>query len=268
MEERYTKEQKTILQNLSIAIKIDEQRYAVSHPAKMITEKRGSLSGCLRSLLSHHLLKSIYAWAAHGDLQSFKWNAYVATKIHYIHSVEVEAEAIGREGEYFYALFSDCEPLIQWMIGLAPLNSGQWSYISKVGDSFYRQYQMTLALRGDWPQLIQRCETFLRGMPKGMKRFAVDFRFYLALANGDLAGMRASLTELTSPKVAKVRNEVFELAFACDFVGCHATMYAKIARRHGYVIDIQTPLIPPEWLPLEPLPEYRDPYPFMEQYAI
>ena len=80
--------------------------------------------------------------------------------------------------------------------------------------------------------------------------------------------MQATLEELISPKVAKIRNKVFELAFPSEFISSYATLYAKIARRHGYEIKLNTPLIPQEWLPVAALPGYEDPYEFMRKYVI
>jgi hypothetical protein len=48
----------------------------------------------------------------------------------------------------------------------------------------------------------------------------------------------------------------------------HATLYAKIAWRHGHELAVDTPMIPKEWLPVQPLAAYEDPYEFMRAYEI
>jgi len=93
-------------------------------------------------------------------------------------------------------------------------------------------------------------------------------RFYLALAQQDKAAMESALAELTSPKVAKVRNDVFELTVASKFVSPFACVYAKVASRHGHALDIDTVLIPKPWLPVSPLSAYADPYDFMRKWTI
>ena len=80
--------------------------------------------------------------------------------------------------------------------------------------------------------------------------------------------MESALAELTSPKVARVRNEVFELTVASRFVAPFASLYMKVASRHGYTLDIDTVLIPKAWVPVSPLPEYLEPYEFMRQWVV
>jgi hypothetical protein len=76
--------------------------------------------------------------------------------------------------------------------------------------------------------------------------------------------VRTILTELTSPKVAKVRNSEPALGFTERLIATHAVIYAKIAWRHGFRVKIDTPWIPAAWLPVDPLSQYVDPYGFMK----
>jgi hypothetical protein len=115
-------------------------------------------------------------------------------------------------------------------------------------------------------RLAERAEHFLQAIPPKMKSYAVDQRFYLALAKGNPGAMQEALTELTSPKVNEVRRNRLDFAFSDPFIATLATMYAKIAWRHGFRIEVETPLIPKEWLPVTPLNNYEDAYPFMREY--
>ncbi|HEE5406538.1 TPA: immunity 49 family protein, partial [Acinetobacter baumannii] len=100
------------------------------------------------------------------------------------------------------------------------------------------------------------------------KKYLIDHRFYLALANGDKSEMENVLTELTSPKIAKVRNFEFAFTFTEHFIATHAVIYSKLAWRNGYQLNIDTPWIPKEWLPVEPLAEYPEPWEFMREFDI
>ncbi|CAG2271366.1 hypothetical protein BCCR75502_01618 [Burkholderia sola] len=80
--------------------------------------------------------------------------------------------------------------------------------------------------------------------------------------------MEATLQELTSPKVAKVRNAEHAFGFTEKLIGTHAVIYAKIAWRHGLRVRVDTPWIPEEWLPIEPLDNYLDPYEFMGNFKV
>lgn len=47
-----------------------------------------------------------------------------------------------------------------------------------------------------------------------------------------------------------------------------ATVLAKIAYRHGYELDIDSPYVPKELLPVQPLTDYIDPFDFMLEYPL
>lgn len=233
----------------------------------LIDQGKGSFEGCLSNLQLIHEEKADYAWFADRDLQDFKLQSYIAAKLKYIRCKHMSEEGLMYEHEYFYALLSDYEPSIQWMMAqpLSPLT--QKRVINPAQDA-YRSYQMTLALKGDWKQLAQRAEVFLSNPPAKMKKYVPDQRFYLALANGNKEGMEAALAEMTAPKVALKRNGDFYFAFAGQFIACFATLYAKIAYRHGHTLALNTPFIPNEWLPRSPLANYPDPYEFMRRYTV
>jgi len=182
------------------------------------------------------------------------------------------------EAEYFYALLSDHEPVIRWMMQQPPHSKLFKQRMVNPNQNEYRYYQLTLALNGQWDELGSRADVFLQDIPAKMKKFAPDMRFYRALAQQDnagmedaqqdKAGMEDALAELTSPKVARVRNEVFELVVASKFVSPFACLYAKTASRYGFNLDIDTDLIPKAWQPHHPLPAYPDPYDFMRAWVI
>ena len=92
------------------------------------------------------------------------------------------------------------------------------------------------ALRGEWERVGSRAQQVIDLAPSAQKKFMVDEHFYLALARGDVGGMEDALTELTSEKMARVRNNQLEFGFTHFFIGTHAVMYAKRAWLHGYQV--------------------------------
>lgn len=234
----------------------------------MIEKGEGSFSGCLRDLKRLHTNIADYAWFANQDLATFKLNSYVLAKFIYMIAKTTGEEGVMHEAEYFYALLSDHEPVIQWMMRQPPHSKLFKQRMLNPNQNEYRYYQLTLALKGQWDKLGRKAEVFLQEPPTKMKKYAPDMRFYLALAQKDKAGMEAALAELTSPKVAKVRNDVFELPVASRFVSPFACLYAKTAQRHGFELDVDTVFIPKAWLPICPLPDYADPYEFMRTWSI
>ncbi|TBO27718.1 hypothetical protein EYS42_16570 [Aquabacterium lacunae] len=234
----------------------------------MIDRGEGSFDGCLSNLKRLHEDIANYAWFGNRDLATFKLQSYLSAKFLYMIAKATSEEGVMREAEYFYALLSDHEPVIRWMMQQSPHSTLFKQRMVNPTQNEYRYYQLTLALNGQWNDLGSRAEMFLQDVPAKMKKYAPDMRFYLALAQQDKAGMESALAELTSPKVAKVRNEVFELVVPSQFVSPFACLYAKAARRYGFELDVDTALIPKEWLPVSPLPAYLDPYEFMRSWSI
>src|SRR6187402_3498155 len=79
--------------------------------------------------------------------------------------------------------------------------------------------------------------------------------------------MHDVLMEMCTPQ-ARRRSFEYESGLTVYFVVMIATMFAKMAWRHGYQLELDTPWIPAEWLPIEPNKFYEDPWPFMKDFDI
>lgn len=268
MSINYTEEQKKNLEEIEVSIKRNEGFNELPTAVQYINEGKGSFSGCVSNLSSLHYDKSHRAWFLSHDLEGFKLQAFIASKLRYIHCMDVEPEGWTAEIRYFEALFSDHEPLIHWRMSLQPDYEQGIKWINNPKDHSFRHWQMTLALRGDWQALKERAELFLSDIPPKMKQFATDQRFYLALSQGDTPAMQNILKEFITPKAVKARDKAYWFGTPSSFISCYATMYAKIAWRHGYQVQLDTPLIPAQWLPVSPLNDYPDPYEFMTKYSV
>ena len=55
-----------------------------------------------------------------------------------------------------------------------------------------------------------------------------------------------------------------ESGFTEDLISTPAVIYAKIAWLHGCKVVVDTPYIPAEWLPMDPLPHYDNHYRFLK----
>ncbi|WP_281214070.1 Imm49 family immunity protein [Shewanella insulae] len=108
-----------------------------------------------------------------------------------------------------------------------------------------------------------------------MARYQIDQEFYLALAKGDMVGMEQALHTLTVP-LAKFRNFDGALVLTQHLMSMFGYIYAKIAWRAGYQVQVDSPYLPMEWLALEGLPHYEELditqgfdlfQPFDEEYA-
>ncbi|WP_460535699.1 hypothetical protein [Chitinimonas naiadis] len=162
-------------------------------------------------------------------------------------------------------LLSDHPELVSWS---SQNCVSTWEKKDSSQHPAFHAYQAILALQGEWAELAERCERVLASPAGRMKKYQVDHRFYLSLAKADVAGMEAALSELTSPTVSKVRN--FEPAFGLTerLISTFGVVYAKIASRHGYQLNLDTPWIPTDWLPMAPLDSYDEPYTFLRDFDL
>ena len=242
---------------------------------ELLNSNLGSREGCLSNVLMHAEAQCLMAWFKRKDLKEHKQWAYVAAKTQRM-IFQIEPWRWFPAFKHLYALLYDNESIVSWYAGHRvpffiqdeergneALNKDDPSLVT------FHSYQALLALRGNWEELRRRCEHIL-SLPEtpGGKDYLVDHRFYLALANGDKTGMETALNYLTSPEVAKNRNREIAFGLTENLIATHATIYAKIAWRYGFEVAIESPWVPREWLPVEPLQQYDDPWSFMQSFDI
>ncbi|MDR0814353.1 MAG: immunity 49 family protein, partial [Bacteroidales bacterium] len=87
-----------------------------------------------------------------------------------------------------------------------------------------------------------------------------DYEFYKALYANDKARMEEILKKMTSPQFHKKRNDNPILS---QYISLPALGYAKLAWRKGIEVEVNSPLIPKELLPIKPLEKYEIPYEFL-----
>jgi hypothetical protein len=232
-----------------------------------IKNNTGSPWGCRNGLENLAITSALMAWFANRDLARCKQWAYVAAKLSRNLYQIAPLTGIYSPGVPFndllMPLLSDHPPLVAWFGFFDGIDVNR---AVKGGTGEFRTYQAKLALRGEWDALAERSERWLSNVPERMKRFAPDNRFHLALARGDVAAMENALAEMVTPKQVLWRNE--HHGYTGWFIVQEAVVYAKIAWRHGFQVQVDTPWIPKEWLPVEPLSHYEDPYSFMKSFDI
>lgn len=235
-----------------------------------ITENKGDVEFCIMRLRSYAHANAIVAWFRDKDLVAFKEWCYISAKLERM-VFQFNPYEWFPAYKFFSPLLSDNEEIISWF------RQHRISYDSTPGarkdrdnpkQPDFHGYQLILALNQEWDRLRERCELILGMELKKDRKYLIDHRFYLALANGDKDEMQAVLTDLTSPKIAKVRNHEFAFTFTEHFIATHAVIYTKLAWRNGYQLKIDTPWIPKEWMPIEPLAQYPEPWEFIKTFDI
>lgn len=229
-----------------------------------VVNNTGNPHACIGLLSDHAYAAALLAWFESCDISAFKQWAYVAGKLDCL--ARRREMAWLRDFHLLMPLLSDHPGLIDWFAHHEEGHDPKF-YLKPSHFADFHSYQIMLALRGEWEPMVRRSEEGLAGTATRLKRFLLDYRFYIALARGDVPVMESLLAELTSPKVARTRNHEFEFGLTEHFISTYGVIFAKLAWRHGYRVQVDTPYIPSEWLPITPLSAYEDIYPFMGEFA-
>jgi hypothetical protein len=235
-----------------------------------ITTNTGSRQGCLLALESHYYARSLLSWFKEGDLQQLRQHAYTSAKLGRLYNQRSNSVWQGAFC-HFMALVSDNEALVDWYSQfISPLYrvTGGKAVRNRVGCPEYHAFQAILALQGKWDLLGERAEYILANPPgKKMAKYQIDQEFYLALAKGDVPAMEQALHTLTVTK-AKIRNFDRALGLTEHLISMFGFIYAKIAWRAGYQVQVDSPYLPMEWLPISPLSRYHEEYDFLADFEL
>ncbi|MCW5651253.1 MAG: immunity 49 family protein [Ramlibacter sp.] len=243
------------IRHIAACIESEVTRGFVDNCVKNVRTGAGNPYISAQLLVTHLIGRGLLAWFRDRDLHLFKQHFYGAAKLQCFVAQRNPSSVV--EQDYLCLLLADSGELLEWFKKYA--QTKELDRDNPKSHSF-RHGQMMYALAGDWEKLESRAQLVLATQPASQKNFIPDERFYLSLARGDVSGMAGALGELTNPKLAKIRNNQFEFGYTHFFIGTHAVMYAKLAWLNGYEITIDTPYIPPEWLPFSPLQAYETPF--------
>ncbi|HNV52503.1 MAG TPA: immunity 49 family protein [Tenuifilaceae bacterium] len=101
----------------------------------------------------------------------------------------------------------------------------------------------------------------LKKLSKNQQELLLDYEFYKALLARDKAKMEEVLEKLVSHKTHKKRNDNPILN---QYISLPALGYAKLAWRKGIEVEVNSPLVPKELLPIKPNESYEIPYDFLK----
>jgi hypothetical protein len=244
---------------------VDGGRNDIAPKVQNIVEGRGNPRACATLLASHAEASAMLSWFGHHDLPAMTHWVYVSGKLIQLYYQMQEDDPDWGRGfpQLLMPLLSNNDALIDWFAHYDLAYDMKRVENHKTLD--FWAYQANVALRGDWKRLIVRCEKVLSDPPKAsnQQKYLLDHHFFLALAQGDVEKMQSTLLELVSPKSIGARSND-ESGYTADLICTSAVIYSKIAWRHGYEIKVDSPYIPSEWLPIEPLTRYDNYYSFLK----
>ncbi len=223
----------------------------------------GSRRGCLHNIQSVFEGKALLSWFSDKDLTLMRRHAYSCAMLERERYQFAPDGWVGAFG-LLMPLMSNHPELIHWHSQyVAPVWSDKpkRNARNRVNAPEYHAFQAHLALQGKFDLLGERAEYILANPPssKSMHKYQEDHRFYLALAKGDMTEMEQVLYELTGPR-AKVRNFDQALTLTAHLLSCWGFIYAKLAWLNGFEVQVDTPYMPMEWMPMTPLTEYQTQY--------
>ncbi|PFH10119.1 immunity protein 49 of polymorphic toxin system [Collimonas sp. PA-H2] len=244
---------------------VDVMSDNIQNPVQHILQGSGNPRACAMSLSAHAQASAMFAWFQYHDLPALKQWCYVASKLDQLYYKMQESDPDWGRGfpQLLKPLLSNNEVLINWFANYDLAYDMKRVENHKTLD--FWAYQANVALRGDWQQLIARCEKVINDPPGSsvLQKYLIDHHFYLALGRGNIAEMEEVLAQIASPKAMRGRTND-ESGFTEDLISTPAVIYSKIAWLHGYQVKVDSPYVPMEWLPMEPLAQYDKHYDFLK----
>lgn len=115
-----------------------------------------------------------------------------------------------------------------------------------------------LVIRGDYEAAQAKIEIGgKKARGKIKKAYETRTDFYSLLMKGDKAALENSITDYFR---IERRNT---MPIVCDFVYPVATFRTKLCWYKNIPVEIEHPMVPMEWMPIDPLPGYDDIYDFL-----
>lgn len=226
----------------------------------------------IRSLVRVHKALALVSFFQDGNLEGLKSHAYKASFLarRVIHFKPYK-QAYAQGYDLLYPLLSESSKLIHWHSQYQLPNFMMDRKKIRCFDLEkyeYHSVQPRLALQKDWTTLVERSEKALATKMKKNKLYEIDHRFYISLAKGDKCGMEDAIHVLTSPKVARHRNNELQWGIEQRLISGWGVILAKLAYWLGYELDIDSPWIPMEWLPISSPNHDEYPYDFLEGFDV
>lgn len=229
-----------------------------------IENNNGSPEGSARNLARHAESKAFHSWFGEHDLRSMQKWFYVSARLDML-VYQFDTDKSGPWGKTLMLrkpLLSNNKSVIRWFAHYDVAYDLTRVEDHKTPD--FLAYQAIVALRGEWPRLLERCHQVLADPPQGseQQKYFGDHKFFLGLARQDKSAMEDALGAMLSPSAVQGRADD-DSGFAADLISTAAVIYAKIAWLHGHEVQADSPYIPPEWLPNSPLEHYDPHYSFL-----
>lgn len=238
----------------------------MSKRADFIRQPTVGIQGGKLAIFSSDLIsKGLYTWFKNDSYIDAKKDFICASRASLL-SCKAYKNPIFSFDDVLFFLLSDSEELITWLsqdVGGLYREDANRVWRNTVNDPRYHKFNFFLALQKKWELLEKRSIYALeQGCSKQFAGVHIHYPFYASLARGDIAGMREVVLDIISPKRLHKQNRTVS-PLSRFYLSAWGTLFAKLAMRNGYDLEIDSPWVPRECLPVEPLVDYETPYDFL-----
>ena len=198
----------------------------------------------------------LYAWFVDQDLAAAKQWFYLAAKLIAVSTTKpVGYSNLWTCHDFMYPLLSDCSEIIELYSTLETPELIKHRDNPKEG--WIKPNIVQVTLKGDYGKLAELIDLLEKKGLKRSKKFNECYiQFFRGLINGNLNEMEHALIYLGKQKSVDPTTE--------DFLAFHAVVLCKIAWLKGYPVQVDSPLVPMAFMPVNPLPFYDDVYEFLK----
>ena len=214
------------------------------------------LGGCYSVLSGYHQRLGVYDYFVEGNLHSLKQHFHVASKLDLASIALDKSQRLEVGSEIFYTLLSDSSEVINAVVNLETpelvreRDNPLWSR--------FHVHMLQLAIRGEDAALREKIEKIAKHGKKPERQASASGQdFYSLLLQRDQAGLE-SLIQNKSARI-KSADPLIE-----DWMSYLGTLQTKLCWLKGIPVQIDSPLIPMELMPIQPLAHYDDVYDFLQ----
>jgi hypothetical protein len=248
---RYSEEAYDSLRQRLLTI---EQKYAIGVP---------KFDFLFAYMASAHENLGLLAYFARGNLAALKQHWHLASRLSVRaanHVPESTSYTTGgwMAGEYdlLYALCSDSRSAIDEVAALETFRLKTHRDNPRAREFNFHLAQ--LVIRGDYEAAQAKIALGAKKAGGKLKQaYATGTDFYSLLMKGDKATLEKSIMESSRFRRSGGEPYIF------DFVYPGATFRAKLCWYKGIPVEIEHPMVPMAWMPIQPLPQYDDIYDFL-----
>lgn len=185
-------------------------------------------------------------------------NSYSTSKQYFFNAAQVSFYTIQNYDAPFYtniyaicfAILSDNEKIIYEFSKIK-----QENYTQIIGRLFVQNFQNALNdayNEGDIEELTE----LIKKKPQGFQ--GLD-KFFIGLQNRNLQEVEKALEIMITNHGKRGELELYK-----DYISFEVTALAKLAWRKGIEVEVNSPLVPKELLPIQPLEKYEISYDFLK----